>query len=411
MIIKLHSENPQLSYVINKNPSSPPRVTSIRQGYLFGWYHNNDYVMRFIDGADELSFKDYKNQFYEYLAPSRFVHPEIPLNIFDELFRTLDKKQDTFSKQTIEIHHLRIKNKTLTTLKKYSDNIELEFIPCKHWDRYYTIKISLQGTVRDLIDYTSLFCMLICLDNREFMDLSDERAVKFFKMLGRFDCSYFIRYLFKTNIIKNSNKKYEKLKDYLNESISTEYKIDQLNNFESRVRFIKQYINTNNLLDIGCGEGRYLTRFAGQVKKYIGIDIDEKCIDSCLDKCKKRGIENAVFYPTLEDFLKSEHGQDEYTIIASEVIEHIEEDKEFLLSVVTNLVWNKIILTTPNKDFNQHYRIDSRHEDHVREYTHDELCNLLISLNNLNSVYEIHGIGDSVNDIQPTFGIIITQKD
>lgn len=413
MLIRLTSNNPNLSYVINKNPASPPRVSGIRQGHLYSWYHNNDYMMKFIDGPDELSFPDYKNQCFEYLAASKFVHPEIPLNIFDFLLRKLDNKYDTEFEHSIEIYHLRIKNKTITTLEKYSDNINVIFTPLKHWEKYYSVKISLTGTISDLLDYTSLLCMLVCLDNREFINLPDERTLKFFKMLSRFDCHYFVRYLFKTNLVKNNIKRFELVKSYLNASETTEYNICAFNNYESRVRFVSQNVHTENLLDIGCGEGRYLTRFASKIKNYVGIDENIEMIEKCLNKAKKRDIKNATLCPSIDLFLKSPYSDDEYTVLLVEVIEHIEKDEEFLSKILNNINWSKIVLTTPNKTFNENYRIESlRHEEHIREYDLNSLSELLnIVIDNKPYSFDIYDIGDLVNGEPTTFGVTINKNE
>jgi hypothetical protein len=68
-------------------------------------------------------------------------------------------------------------------------------------------------------------------------------------------------------------------------------------------------------------------------------------------------------------------------VILSEVLEHIEKDEALkLLQALRQVEVNKLIITVPNKDFNEFYGMaetEFRHDDHKWEPTYDEWVKFL----------------------------------
>jgi len=100
------------------------------------------------------------------------------------------------------------------------------------------------------------------------------------------------------------------------------------------------------ILDIGCGTGEWLTvplaRIFPEIQ-FIGVDDDTASIEFARDK--NSGIKNLTFLylNELESSSKFE------MVIASEVIEHVEQPSEFLELLRSHLTPDgKIIITLPN---------------------------------------------------------------
>jgi 2-polyprenyl-3-methyl-5-hydroxy-6-metoxy-1,4-benzoquinol methylase len=117
---------------------------------------------------------------------------------------------------------------------------------------------------------------------------------------------------------------------------------------KKRIKFISECLrkfNPLSVLDIGCGNGVFLTiPLAEQFENitFCGIDSDEPTI--ALAK-KHNQLKNLAYY-TNDEFLS--HNKYDI-IIASEVIEHVEEPHQFLLWIKTHLSEHgHIIITTPN---------------------------------------------------------------
>lgn len=57
-IVQLRSTNPQLSFIIRKNPQSGMQLRPVRQGIAYGWYSDEaTYNVYFKDADNEVSYK------------------------------------------------------------------------------------------------------------------------------------------------------------------------------------------------------------------------------------------------------------------------------------------------------------------------------------------------------------------
>jgi hypothetical protein len=99
-------------------------------------------------------------------------------------------------------------------------------------------------------------------------------------------------------------------------------------------------------------------------------------------------------------------------VICTEVLEHNEfsEAKKIVRSVVDNVDCDRFIITVPNAAFNEHYGIDGyRHDDHKWEATADDLLNLVPD--GKNTYLSIHSVGDMVNHIPVTYGLLLHKSE
>lgn len=94
-IIQLRSTNPQLSFIIRKNPQSGMQLRPVRQGIAYGWYSDEaTYNVYFKDADNEVSYKKNDGESFEYLNVSRYNTPLFPLNAVNEFFSTPFKARD-----------------------------------------------------------------------------------------------------------------------------------------------------------------------------------------------------------------------------------------------------------------------------------------------------------------------------
>jgi 2-polyprenyl-3-methyl-5-hydroxy-6-metoxy-1,4-benzoquinol methylase len=126
-----------------------------------------------------------------------------------------------------------------------------------------------------------------------------------------------------------------------------------------RFLFLEETIRSQapkEVLDIGCGNGHYLTiplacSFPGV--RFFGIDTDGKSIEQA---------RNVNSLANLEFSLPGEirEGGKYDFIIASEIIEHVEDPEGFLLSLKERLNPGKIFLSMPNGYGRLNYPVSSR---------------------------------------------------
>jgi hypothetical protein len=101
-------------------------------------------------------------------------------------------------------------------------------------------------------------------------------------------------------------------------------------------------------------------------------------------------------------------------ILLTEVIEHNTLDEaEELIKKALSYNFNRLIITTPNVEFNSFYSMEDefRHKDHCFELTRNEFQSLISSCTEGRNVnVEYFYLGDNLNGIQPTQGCIIKNE-
>lgn len=150
---------------------------------------------------------------------------------------------------------------------------------------------------------------------------------------------------------------------------------------------LESYINsTDKVLEIGFGEGygtKMISRFADSV---IGLDVNEEAVNYA---GKRYGSDNCSFEHFDGDRIPFENEEFD-AVVSYQVIEHIENDKQYLEEIARVLKkGGTLLLTTPNR----RHRLEPEQEPwnpfHIREYSASQLSSLL---EEIFSKVEIQGV-------------------
>jgi SAM-dependent methyltransferase len=418
-IIQLKSTNPRLSFMIKKNPNTGMMLRSIRQGIAFGWYSDeNTYNIYFKDAENDISYKQDKEDTFEYLNVSRYNTPLFPMNAISEFFSTALKsrhEQDTEGydyELYVNLVHIEMP-RYIEFFGNYFEGYSFQIEHKVH--KSYSLSIQTKKGLHDLLNVANLLFLFLSMVGKEFMDVSEPLVAKYINQIQTLDAPYFIRYLFVRNILINKQLFYKFKKDLEN---TEKYNIQFAygNTAHQRRAEIKRLLPFNkSIVDVGCGEGYYAFPFSQNIEdhSYYAIDTDEAIIQSLDAKIDKKGKENIVTFQSIHEFLDDYNGE-EVDVILTEVIEHMsKEDAEHLITTILDQInFSTFIITTPNHDFNQFYVLDEyRHEDHHWEIGEKEFWEWM---NGIFKGYdlEIHHlkIGDQVNGISTTQSVLVKRR-
>lgn len=429
-VILLKSANPDLSYILQKNPETTPLVVkSLKCGNLFGFYSKNDpstFVIYFRDGDDEVSYKSHPDEQYEYLNPTRYNSSMFIFNSIKELLGHLENNKYKEAERdvagfentvTINMVHVGIP-KYLTFFATSIEGIEMTYENLV--GNEYRIVVKTKRTLHDLINYLSLFStFLILINNNEYLFIEEGLVDRFMKVMNNLDVEYYIRYLFKLRVINEKPSLFKQYKTDLEKCTKQQIVFKPGDTHEQRIQFVTDKLQYMfNIVDVGCGEGRYTVPFARKVNHVHAIDIDPEIREGLQHTLKKKSIDNVTIHDSIDEYLQVTNPDYPVDVICSEVIEHLElkDVEEFLTQIVEIPNVQRIVITTPNADFNVFYALkEFRHNDHKFEFSELDFKNYMIdfiskySLTNL-FTFKFEGVGDSVNGIHVSQAIIFTRK-
>lgn len=418
-ICSINSTNPNFSYIIRKNPNSGMLIRSQRRGMLFGFYSKDiqNYCLYFKDADTKISYKEHFDEDFEYLNTSRYSDPLAIQNSIKELLhynlKTCDELDVPMYKHTVEIGLVYVKNERfLAQYTGYYNEFEISYI--REAGKNYKIIITTTTSLHKLLNFVNLLMIFLTIvNNRSY--LIEELAVQsYIEALNTIDSPYFIRYLFKRHLVKKQSL-FNTNKELLEKS--DRYKITMLHgdNLLHRKIWTESIIKGDfPLVDIGSGEGNFLY-LKKKVNKYFAIDIDEKKRELLAKKIVKRQLADVTILENFEDFIELTDSKDKLDILLTEVIEHLslQEAKVFYQKIL-KLDINKLLITTPNKNFNKYYMIKddgARHEDHKFEFVPGEFEEFIKQGLPRSYTYKIYSIGDCVDNEYPTFGAVIWKED
>lgn len=436
MIIKIKSDNDHLLDILHKNPTTDNGLyfKSLKNGQIVGNAVNEHFY--------EVVFQDTK---YSYLPEDSnqidyqsYCTPLAVLHICNELFGHTLKSKDEYSA------------KEITWLKRTQGDVDTEscvievpsFYVDSNWNRngkfllskYFSgvvveqqssriVKLTISAkSVFEAINLLALVALFTHATNdySVFVFIDDGLAQKFGRILTNIDnVPYFVFYLFIMRAIR-SPRHFEELKPIF-EAYLLEYGLEAdlvlQGTYQQRIQFISKNLELDiPILDIGCGEFTYYKKMMnlGFQAPYYAVDTDPRFEQLSKHISRRYEDDNLIFYNSLEQFLAN----DEVNILLTEVVEHNTlEDANQLIEKALTYNFNKIIITTPNVEFNQFYNMETefRHDDHHFEPTQQEFEGLIedciLSMENPSLFkVEFFQLGDNLNGIQPTQGCIIRKE-
>ncbi|WP_337101063.1 class I SAM-dependent methyltransferase [Paenibacillus sp. YIM B09110] len=417
-IVQLSSSNPDLSFVIKKNPNAGMMLRAVRKGIAYGWYSEpSTFHVYFKDADNEVSFKKHAKDDFEYLNVSRYNTPLFPLAAINEFFSAPLKAQDTRDvegyEHTLHINMIHIHLvRYIEFFNKHMQGFKFEMEHLAH--KSYSLTIKTGKSLHQLMHVASVLCLFLALFGEEYLDLSDDLIVKYMKSVQLIDAPFYIRSLFARNFL-STRERFKKYKAELEKSDRYAISFEFGGTAQQRRSFIGGVLPFNKaIVDVGCGEGFYAIPFAAKIEdSYYAIDINEPLLEIVQRKAQAKDIDNIATYPSIDHFVGQYNGE-RVDVVMTEVIEHMSEEEAaaLIVQICGSVDFDHFVLTTPNADFNTYYELeDFRHDDHKWEMGRTQFEQWLHRIiAPLSVTCEFVAIGDGVNGVRTTQGAILRKR-
>lgn len=427
-VMLIQSTDPNFSRYLKKNPAGGMTSKTMRSGVLSGWYPNGDaqkYALWFREASTENSFSSEDSKNYLDLtqyASTYFVFQSMT-TLFNQVLK-LDMEQPISG----VVHEVRIPNVQLRTEKTFHHLcmfIEpgLYTLTKKSESNsmaLYDIHIHSDGGFNGFMMKVYLLFYLLHADlYASDIVFMEGMITKVVGMMNELNCPYFLWYWFKKNVLIKP-KFYNELEGELGKNSSDgKMYLEFGNTQQQRKAFVDKHIGNfdMNILDVGCGEGDYVLPYAKKLRdtghSIVGVDIDKNITTKLARKLEERHQANANVVNSLDEVtLKGQHD-----IICIEVIEHMPlEDAKTLVVKLAQRDFRKLIISTPNAEFNRFYTTlngSFRHDDHHFEFDRQEFQTFITEcLAEVGGNFNVRdfGVGDQVADISMAQGCIITKE-
>ncbi len=395
----LTSSNPQLSYVLGKNPASGLSVTPVKAGILATWYSKHvplTWCATFIDSPNKASFGTDGSppESGDYLNVARYAALQLVQMVIGRYLDHLlsphasrnKVEYDVKADQTLVLSpvwlprfdpELHIRCAAMMGLELVVQPLPLPGRtatgpPLKSHLFQLTLRLP-QGTVATLVQQLYLFTLL--WDKSipfHKVTVADEQIRKVAQVMNQVNPPFFMRKHILLHLVGTNEKATAQYGPQLAWPGLT---FAAGTNAMIRQRFVEQQLHSlpvaiTRLVDFGCGDHvNRQRRQLGMVEgdwKYIGVDADP------LVRQKLAKFEGPQFMLSADLNLESEVAGQRTVVLATEVMEHISLD-EGRTALRRILSWNPVavILTTPNVEFNPFYGLPPgtfRHADHTHEF-------------------------------------------
>jgi hypothetical protein len=439
-ILRIKSDNPDLSYVLQKNPFSGLFLKSVKQGVMFGYFPTingqlvtNEYVIYFKDASDEISYKKHEDESFEYLNASKYNNARFINDAIQELMHAAREKPDPrdvpfyheISVNLVETHF-----KTVDIFQRYFPEVKIISEEVSKDNYRLKFETNQAMTFQRLLQIVNLFSIFASLNSHDYIYITEDLIRKYVRIANEIDAPYFIKYLIKIRMAR-SEKKFNSLKEELEKS--NRYKIDMVHGdtHDMRIAWIRERLLTKHwkddknyyftmdrpVVDIGTGiDHRYLKIFApilqAQGMKYYAIERDYDARERIKAGLRNRNLEETVeLFESIEEFLEFYNTVEErptVDVICTEVLEHNEHcDACDIMDLVHEKInYRRFIVTVPNEDFNVHYGLTGfRHDDHKWEANVTRLMELIPN----GAYFDTFKVGDQVDGIPVTYGLVLTK--
>lgn len=429
MILKIKSTNPDFATLIMKNPNGPNDGLVLepnKNGVFVGHFNSpSEYHLVFLDTK-----YSYNNDMSNQIDFQSYSNPRIILDMMKVYFPTFMYEKQRFGNKKIVWEN----NKELKEFDNvhqheiYIENVYVDstwirngkFLLSRYFpqisvvskNKYlYTLKIEGEGELYDFMNILTLTFLFLTITNPQKYYIDDALVEKYLQVLKNIEnIPYFIVYLFKVRLMKSKEMfvRFKESMDNVLEDLSMTYGNTHL----QRIEFIKEHLKENeiDIFDVGCGEMLYLKAIGPSLsseRNYYALDIDEGFGRLANKIANRDNIKCNVKFSNDFNQLKIE---DKVDVLITEVIEHmgLSDAKQFIKNIADTIDFNRIIVTTPNFDFNDFYSMETeyRNEDHKFEMTEEQFFEFIEELFPNNKFEKIY-IGDEYKGIHPTVGAIV----
>ena len=409
-IMTVTSSHPEFTQRIKKHPEGGLLLRGIRNGTSFGWYETpQTYCMYFQDYGTALSFRSTREEQQHYLNVKQYSAPQAYMALMTEFLKSAMKEPEVEASDNqltlsmIEIKKLNLFHSLQRVLPEFKVQEKLLI------EGFYQVSIATDSLYK-LLHGVYIILLLQAKESSTFLDESDSLIQRGIQSLQAIKAPYYVRNLFVRKFLysKQTFLKYQSaLEENTQEQISFAYRGTSY----SRIAKVKELLDFNHaILDVGCGGGAYF-HLAEKVEEYIGIDIDPEVLTYAKARKERMELTNVRLAGSLEEAVLP----DSVDILLMEVIEHMSKDEaKRLLQTLLQLPFHRLILSTPNKDFNSFYGMqeeEKRHEDHQFELTAVEFTQWLTDIVGDQFKLEFFTTGDVVNGIATTQGAWIEGKE
>ena len=283
---------------------------------------------------------------------------------------------------------------------------------------YYTITLKGNARLQEVLSH--LYVLIPVLDKEKHYYVSEDEVQKLLKhgegWLKEHPRREVIvnRYLkFQRRLTRIADTSFSSVEDEVSNRVDndTEEQLEKpiyLNQkrYKTVINLLKEK-GVNRIVDLGCGEGKFLRELlkVEQFSEIVGIDVSSQALHYAEKKLKLDDLADNI-----RARIKLLHGSLIYrdsrisgydAACCLEVIEHMELDRldAFEKALFYFAKPNLVIITTPNKEYNTNFSnlADGkyRHSDHRFEWSRLEFQNWLeMVCKKYQFTYEIFGIGD-----------------
>lgn len=418
-IVQVRSANPKFTFLIKKNPGTGMQLRPVRQGMAYGWYSDDAiFNVYFKDADNEISYKQREDESFEYLNVSRYNTPLFPLNAINEFFSAPFKAQDerdesgyehSFFINMIHVERTRYIDFFAKHMKEYTFALE------HRAHKSYALTVTTWKSLYHLLHVVSVLCLFLSMFGDEYIDISDAILDKYIRSLNVIDAPFYIRSLFARNFL-SSRERYKKYKADIEQTSRYAISLEYGGTAMQRRSYISGVLPFNKpILDVGCGEGFYAIPFAGKIEStYYAVDVNEELLEVVARKAAARQVDNIATFRSLDHFLESYNGEI-VDVILTEVIEHMDTAAAagLIRQICSQVNYDRLIITTPNADFNRYYELDGfRHEDHKWEMGQEAFRQWFAdTVSGVDMAYTFVTMGDCVDGVHTTQGVIVQGKE
>lgn len=412
-LIDIKTENEEISWVIKKNPetqkeSNKPFQRDLRKGEVISWYVSNK-LFRSLFKEKNMESSFYKNLNNNYLNQSAYNCAYAYCSIINENFSSVLKEKsekDIECFNEIILHQVLISNSNIIKLfTKHFDNLKIEENKIEH--KVSEIRISGKVSLNYLMKVVHILCLILSIEDKNlYIEVNESIAKKYAQYLLDINAPYFIVYLFTSRLI-NDFQVFRTIKEMFKEK---QWELFYGNTQKQRYDQIKKFMTGGKLLnDIGCGELYYSKYFKDTYTDIFAWDADKLIQERNEKYINRKNITNIILKNEFQ--VNSLESDQETDLLITEMLEHVPKENaiEFLKGI-KNKSFRKLIITLPNKDFNQFYKLgeEFRHNDHCWEPTYEESVEMMYSIFN-SQLKEIKKIGDKIDNISVSTLFLIEQ--